>query len=120
VKIQSLLSMTKVQIPISAPPSAATCYAAYPTLQKMSSPINSRKKYGEHDAYIRKENSVLDQWEYAERPMWLPEHCVHPVDVPADTKDHEDDPDSTNIGTGAMDVGQIFDLQIVVSCYVGA
>ncbi|KAL6031583.1 hypothetical protein STEG23_035109 [Scotinomys teguina] len=41
----------------------------------------------------------------AERPMWLPEHCVHPVDVPADTKDHEDDPDSTNIGTGAMDVG---------------
>ncbi|KAL6084000.1 hypothetical protein STEG23_002519 [Scotinomys teguina] len=40
----------------------------------------------------------------AERPMWLPEHCVHPVDVPADTKDHEDDPDSTNIGTGAMDV----------------
>ncbi|KAL6050940.1 hypothetical protein STEG23_009298 [Scotinomys teguina] len=42
---------------------------------------------------------------YAERPMWLPERCVHPVDVPADTKDHEDDPDSTNIGTGAMDVG---------------
>ncbi|KAL6088796.1 hypothetical protein STEG23_010163 [Scotinomys teguina] len=40
----------------------------------------------------------------AERPMWLPERCVHPVDVPADTKDHEDDPDSTNIGTGAMDV----------------
>ncbi|KAL6092871.1 hypothetical protein STEG23_028626 [Scotinomys teguina] len=43
---------------------------------------------------------------YAERPMWLPEHCVCPVDVPADTKDHEDDPDSTNIGTGAMDVGK--------------
>ncbi|KAL6062100.1 hypothetical protein STEG23_009821 [Scotinomys teguina] len=42
----------------------------------------------------------------AERPMWLPEHCVCPVDVPADTKDHEDDPDSTNIGTGAMDVGK--------------
>ncbi|KAL6038239.1 hypothetical protein STEG23_034912 [Scotinomys teguina] len=41
----------------------------------------------------------------AERPMWLPEHCVYPVDVPADTKDHEDDPDSTNIGTVAMDVG---------------
>ncbi|KAL6060163.1 hypothetical protein STEG23_004052 [Scotinomys teguina] len=41
-----------------------------------------------------------------ERPMWLPERCVHPVDVPADTKDHEDDPDSTNIGTGAMDVGK--------------
>ncbi|KAL6088860.1 hypothetical protein STEG23_022683, partial [Scotinomys teguina] len=44
----------------------------------------------------------------AERPMWLPEHCVLPVDVPADTKDHEDDPDSTNIGTGAMDVGYGF------------
>ncbi|KAL6066851.1 hypothetical protein STEG23_009762 [Scotinomys teguina] len=42
----------------------------------------------------------------AERPMWLPEHCVCPVDVPADTKDHEDDLDSTNIGTGAMDVGK--------------
>ncbi|KAL6035245.1 hypothetical protein STEG23_032026 [Scotinomys teguina] len=40
----------------------------------------------------------------AERPMWLPECCVRPVDVPADTKDHEDDPDSTNVGTGAMDV----------------
>ncbi|KAL6089783.1 hypothetical protein STEG23_010798 [Scotinomys teguina] len=40
----------------------------------------------------------------AERPMWLPERCVCPVDVPADTKDHADDPDSTNIGTGAMDV----------------
>ncbi|KAL6091315.1 hypothetical protein STEG23_018243, partial [Scotinomys teguina] len=40
----------------------------------------------------------------AERPMWLPKRCVCPVDVPADTKDHEDDPDSTNIGTGAMDV----------------
>ncbi|KAL6073610.1 hypothetical protein STEG23_027911, partial [Scotinomys teguina] len=40
----------------------------------------------------------------AERPMWLPERCVCPVDVPADTKDHEDDLDSTNIGTGAMDV----------------
>ncbi|KAL6053809.1 hypothetical protein STEG23_030631 [Scotinomys teguina] len=43
----------------------------------------------------------------AERPMWLPEHCVRPVDVPADTKDHEDDPDSTNIGTGAMDVVEL-------------
>ncbi|KAL6063984.1 hypothetical protein STEG23_028504 [Scotinomys teguina] len=43
----------------------------------------------------------------AERPMWLPEHCVCPVDVPADTKDHEDDLDSTNIGTGAMDVGMV-------------
>ncbi|KAL6076522.1 hypothetical protein STEG23_016703, partial [Scotinomys teguina] len=32
--------------------------------------------------------------EDAERPMWLPEHCVCPVDVPADTKDHEDDPDN--------------------------
>ncbi|KAL6076279.1 hypothetical protein STEG23_018228 [Scotinomys teguina] len=32
--------------------------------------------------------------------------AVCPVDVPADTKDHEDDPDSTNIGTGAMDVGK--------------
>ncbi|KAL6090555.1 hypothetical protein STEG23_024341 [Scotinomys teguina] len=42
----------------------------------------------------------------AERPMWFPEHCMRPVDVPADTKDHEDDPDSTNIGTGAMDVGK--------------
>ncbi|KAL6082349.1 hypothetical protein STEG23_021504 [Scotinomys teguina] len=42
--------------------------------------------------------------EDAERPMWLPECCVHPVYVPADTKDHADDPDSTNIGTGAMDV----------------
>ncbi|KAL6057256.1 hypothetical protein STEG23_005718 [Scotinomys teguina] len=42
--------------------------------------------------------------EDAERPMWLPEHCVCPVDVPADTKDHKDDPDSTNIGTGAMGV----------------
>ncbi|KAL6086914.1 hypothetical protein STEG23_024262 [Scotinomys teguina] len=41
---------------------------------------------------------------YAERPMWLPECCVRPVDVPADTKDHEDDPDNTNIGTGTMDV----------------
>ncbi|KAL6051742.1 hypothetical protein STEG23_013914 [Scotinomys teguina] len=41
---------------------------------------------------------------YAERPMWFPEHCVRPVDVPADTKDQEDDLDSTNIGTGAMDV----------------
>ncbi|KAL6058772.1 hypothetical protein STEG23_008626, partial [Scotinomys teguina] len=45
----------------------------------------------------------------AERPMWLPEHCVCPVDVPADTKDHEDDLDSTNIGTGAMDVDVSFD-----------
>ncbi|KAL6091092.1 hypothetical protein STEG23_013701 [Scotinomys teguina] len=42
--------------------------------------------------------------EDAERPMWLPERCVCPVDVPADTKDHEDYLDSTNIGTGAMDV----------------
>ncbi|KAL6093677.1 hypothetical protein STEG23_008991 [Scotinomys teguina] len=42
----------------------------------------------------------------AERPMWLPERCVRPVDVPADTNDHEDDRDSTNIGTGAMDVGK--------------
>ncbi|KAL6093653.1 hypothetical protein STEG23_026359 [Scotinomys teguina] len=42
----------------------------------------------------------------AERPMWLPERCVRPVDVPADTKDHADDPDSTNIGTGAKDVGK--------------
>ncbi|KAL6054510.1 hypothetical protein STEG23_029837 [Scotinomys teguina] len=40
------------------------------------------------------------------RDPWLPERCVHPVDVPADTKDHEDDPDSTNIGTVAMDVGK--------------
>ncbi|KAL6076283.1 hypothetical protein STEG23_018232 [Scotinomys teguina] len=44
--------------------------------------------------------------EDAERPMWLPERCVRPVDVPADTNDHEDDRDSTNIGTGAMDVGK--------------
>ncbi|KAL6062608.1 hypothetical protein STEG23_004222, partial [Scotinomys teguina] len=48
--------------------------------------------------------------EDAERPMWLPEHCVCPVDVPADTRDHEDDLDSTNIGTGAMDVGSISNL----------
>ncbi|KAL6073423.1 hypothetical protein STEG23_033164 [Scotinomys teguina] len=41
---------------------------------------------------------------YAKRPVWLPERCLCPVDVPADTKDHEDDPDSTNIGTGAIDV----------------
>ncbi|KAL6032068.1 hypothetical protein STEG23_001546, partial [Scotinomys teguina] len=41
----------------------------------------------------------------AERPVWLPECYVHPVDVPIDTKDHADYPDSTNIGTGAMDVG---------------
>ncbi|KAL6071222.1 hypothetical protein STEG23_038333, partial [Scotinomys teguina] len=39
-------------------------------------------------------------------PCGFPEHCVRPVDVPADTKDHEEDPDSTNIGTGAMDVGK--------------
>ncbi|KAL6090249.1 hypothetical protein STEG23_001313 [Scotinomys teguina] len=50
--------------------------------------------------------------EDAERPMWLPERCVCPVDVPADTKDHEDDLDSTNIGTGAMDVekGEVSEL----------
>ncbi|KAL6035641.1 hypothetical protein STEG23_036477 [Scotinomys teguina] len=36
----------------------------------------------------------------AERSVCLLEHCVHPVDVPADIKDHADDPDSTNIGTG--------------------
>ncbi|KAL6057306.1 hypothetical protein STEG23_018695, partial [Scotinomys teguina] len=47
-----------------------------------------------------------DEEENAERPMWLPEHCVYPVDVPAGTKDHEDDLDSTNIQTGAMDVGK--------------
>ncbi|KAL6082762.1 hypothetical protein STEG23_019577 [Scotinomys teguina] len=45
----------------------------------------------------------------AERPMWLPECCVCPVDVPADTKDDEDDPDSTNIGTGAMDVDDMIE-----------
>ncbi|KAL6030272.1 hypothetical protein STEG23_014520 [Scotinomys teguina] len=43
----------------------------------------------------------------AERPVWLPEHCVHPVDVPVDTKDHADDLDSANIGTGAMGVGYL-------------
>ncbi|KAL6086054.1 hypothetical protein STEG23_016110, partial [Scotinomys teguina] len=42
--------------------------------------------------------------EDAERPVWLPEHCVLPVDVSADTNNHADDPDSTNIGTGAIDV----------------
>ncbi|KAL6036675.1 hypothetical protein STEG23_021822 [Scotinomys teguina] len=44
----------------------------------------------------------------AERPVWLPECCVHPVDVPADTNDHADDMDSTNIGTGTMDVEPTF------------
>ncbi|KAL6032263.1 hypothetical protein STEG23_016120 [Scotinomys teguina] len=28
--------------------------------------------------------------EDAERPLWLPERCVCPVDAPADTKDHAD------------------------------
>ncbi|KAL6036998.1 hypothetical protein STEG23_033532, partial [Scotinomys teguina] len=41
---------------------------------------------------------------YAERPVWLLACCVCPVDVPADTNNHADDPDSTNIGTGAKDV----------------
>ncbi|KAL6043669.1 hypothetical protein STEG23_016098, partial [Scotinomys teguina] len=50
--------------------------------------------------------AVCSTFSDAERPMQLPERCVCPVDVPADTKDHEDDPDSTNIGTGAMDVGK--------------
>ncbi|KAL6065814.1 hypothetical protein STEG23_019519, partial [Scotinomys teguina] len=40
----------------------------------------------------------------AEKPVWLLEHCMHPVDAPADIKDNADDPDSTNIGTGAMGV----------------
>ncbi|KAL6070152.1 hypothetical protein STEG23_014750, partial [Scotinomys teguina] len=56
----------------------------------------------------------------AERPVWLPERCVRPVDVPADTEDHEDDLDSTNIGTGAMDVaihGSAGEL-ILVSIFV--
>ncbi|KAL6052895.1 hypothetical protein STEG23_015063, partial [Scotinomys teguina] len=42
--------------------------------------------------------------EDAERSLWLPERCMRPVDVPADTKDHADDTDSTNIGTGAMGI----------------
>ncbi|KAL6087327.1 hypothetical protein STEG23_014723, partial [Scotinomys teguina] len=40
----------------------------------------------------------------AERPLWLLECCICPVDVPADTKDHADDLDSTNIGTGTMGI----------------
>ncbi|KAL6091019.1 hypothetical protein STEG23_028407 [Scotinomys teguina] len=45
--------------------------------------------------------------EDVERPVWLLERCMHPVHVPADTNDHAEDPESTNIGTGAMDVGNV-------------
>ncbi|KAL6082310.1 hypothetical protein STEG23_021465 [Scotinomys teguina] len=40
-----------------------------------------------------------------ERLVWLPERCMHPVDVPADTKDHAND--SANIGTGTMGIGLV-------------
>ncbi|KAL6043572.1 hypothetical protein STEG23_035778 [Scotinomys teguina] len=45
--------------------------------------------------------------EDAERPVWLPERCMCPVDVPDDTNNHADDLDSTNIGTGAMNVEKV-------------
>ncbi|KAL6033541.1 hypothetical protein STEG23_027415 [Scotinomys teguina] len=66
---------------------------------------HKRRKYLATEPGHQSHKNTLYQLETdAERPVWLPECCVYPVNVPADTKDHEDDPDSTNIGTEAMDV----------------
>ncbi|KAL6091519.1 hypothetical protein STEG23_015551 [Scotinomys teguina] len=66
--------------------------------QKEKTPVRDEEKTPARDG---RGHHVVEQ--DAERPMWLPEHCMHAVDAPAGTKDHADDPDSANIGTGTMD-----------------
>ncbi|KAL6084686.1 hypothetical protein STEG23_024399 [Scotinomys teguina] len=56
-------------------------------------------------AVVMKEVTIIRQLML--RDHVTPRVLCAPVDVPADTKDHEDDPDSTNIGTGAMDVAHL-------------
>ncbi|KAL6035310.1 hypothetical protein STEG23_018498 [Scotinomys teguina] len=89
---------------------------------EMDDPNNPGQRAGYHQALTIKELKGLKEASAAygalapftltmvESYQMLRDPCgsqstVCPVDVPADTEDHEDDPDSTNIGTGAMDVG---------------